>query len=94
MLRIARIVFFVARRRAMASGSPSAVYKMYKILEPLQKEGTINLTLDQIRLQFEKEYGIPLTPDAIRSAEPFTQPTQQEVHEESLYILQRKASVS
>ncbi|KAJ7262967.1 hypothetical protein C8J57DRAFT_445437 [Mycena rebaudengoi] len=89
-----RIVFLVARRRAMASGSPSAVYTMYKIIESLQKEGTTNLTLDQIRRQFEKEYGIPLTPDAIQSAEPFTQPTQQEVDEESLYILQREASVS
>ncbi|KAJ7262955.1 hypothetical protein C8J57DRAFT_1334326, partial [Mycena rebaudengoi] len=89
-----RIVFLVARRRAMASGSPSAVYTMYKIIESLQKEGTTNLTLDQIRRQFEKEYGIPLTPDAIQSAEPFTQSTQQEVDEESLYILQREASVS
>jgi hypothetical protein len=78
----------------MASGSPSAVYTMYKIMEYLQKKGTINLTLDQIRRQFEKEYDIPLTPDAIRSAEPFTQPTQQEIDEESLYILQRAASVS
>ncbi|KAJ7259729.1 hypothetical protein C8J57DRAFT_1339037 [Mycena rebaudengoi] len=89
-----RIVFLVARRRAMASGSPPAIYMMYKIMEYLQKEATINLTPDQIRRQFEKEYGIPLTPNAFRSAEPFTQPTQQEVDEESLYILQREASVS
>ncbi|KAJ7259737.1 hypothetical protein C8J57DRAFT_1638813 [Mycena rebaudengoi] len=89
-----RIFFLVARRRAVASGSPSAVYTMYKIMEYLQKKGTINLILDQIRRQFEKEYNIPLTPDAVRSAEPFTQPTQQEIDEESLYIFQRAASVS
>ncbi|KAJ7259756.1 hypothetical protein C8J57DRAFT_1471947 [Mycena rebaudengoi] len=85
---------FFPRRRAMASGSPSAVYTMYKLWSTCKKKGTINLILDQIRRQFEKEYDIPLTPDAIRPAEPFTQPTQQEIDEESLYILQRAASVS
>ncbi|KAJ7176069.1 hypothetical protein C8R43DRAFT_1230303 [Mycena crocata] len=87
-----RLAFLVARRRAFASGSPSAVYAMYSILELCQRAGLVNLTLEQMRRQFEIEYGLSLAPDLITSGiQSFASPTKQEMDEEISYLLQRAA---
>ncbi|KAJ7782281.1 hypothetical protein DFH07DRAFT_764449 [Mycena maculata] len=57
------------------------------------KQGTINIPFEKIHRQFEIEYGLTITPDTIRSTEPFKEPTQQEINEQSMFILQREASV-
>ncbi|KAJ7209310.1 hypothetical protein GGX14DRAFT_395415 [Mycena pura] len=59
----AQMVFLVARRRAMASGSPPAVHMMFTIVKHQWKyvAGTPDMTLEQIRTQFEKEYHVKVT---------------------------------
>ncbi|KAJ7494900.1 hypothetical protein FB451DRAFT_1212823 [Mycena latifolia] len=89
----ARLLFLVARRRAMASGSLPAIYKMLEIIERQREEIGLNLTPEQIRRQFEIEYTISITPEAIQSAAPFDPPTTQELGEEHSYILQREATI-
>ncbi|KAF7378303.1 hypothetical protein MSAN_00255700 [Mycena sanguinolenta] len=80
------LMFYIARRRAMASGDLGAVCKMHSILQDLQRTGTVNLTADQIRDQLEREYRVVLVP-----AVPFgSPPTMQELNEEMDYALRRR----
>ncbi|KAJ7259029.1 hypothetical protein C8J57DRAFT_1234019 [Mycena rebaudengoi] len=81
----ARLVFLVARRRAMASGSLPAIYIMYTIMEYQERAGLHHLTLDRIRGQFEREYRVTITPSSIEAAGPFEPPTKQEPAEEEAY---------
>lgn len=76
----------------MASGSIPAIHFMFKILEAQLRDET-SITVDHVRRQFELEYGISITPNTLRAAEPFTPPTAQELDEERSYLLQRHASV-
>ncbi|KAF8155011.1 hypothetical protein K438DRAFT_1987237 [Mycena galopus ATCC 62051] len=90
----ARKFFLIARRRAMASGSLPAIYTMLEIIESQIED--CNLTMDQVRNQFELEYGLklPTSPAAIRAvAKDFERPTTQELDEELLYDKRRQASV-
>lgn len=75
----------------MASGSVTAVHKMYTILRS-QNHELYGITLDQIRGQFELEYGLKITPDTLRSADEWAPPTAQELEEEEDYLQQRHAS--
>ena len=78
----------------MASGSLPAIYKMIEIIEWQRDSGIeFNLTPEQIRKQFEIEYGISITPAAIAAAEELAPPTVRELVEEQGYIEQREASV-
>ncbi|KAJ7239061.1 hypothetical protein C8J57DRAFT_1246108 [Mycena rebaudengoi] len=59
----AQMVFLVARRRGMASGSPPAVHMMFTIVKHQWQHVTGNpdITLEQIRSQFEMEYRVTMT---------------------------------
>ncbi|KAF8202017.1 hypothetical protein K438DRAFT_1965467 [Mycena galopus ATCC 62051] len=90
----ARSYFLVARRRALASGSLPAIYKMLEIIKSQIEH--CNLTIEQVQRHFEHEYGIKMdaTPAAIISAvKGFEEPTEQELEEERLFDEQREASV-
>ncbi|KAJ6480065.1 hypothetical protein DFH09DRAFT_1214709 [Mycena vulgaris] len=86
-----RLVFLVARRRAMASGSPPAVYTMLNIVEDAQMRGFFDrdLTLEKIRRQFETEYRISTTEAGRRGANEYAPPTEQEIAEEWSYLQRR-----
>ncbi|KAJ7249851.1 hypothetical protein C8J57DRAFT_1521465 [Mycena rebaudengoi] len=92
----AQDVFLVARRRAMASGSVPAIHMMYSILNYGQEDGTTiyNISVEQVRRQFEIEYRVEITPATIHSAEPFVPPTAQELEQERRYLQQRLDSIS
>ncbi|KAJ7206573.1 hypothetical protein GGX14DRAFT_637636 [Mycena pura] len=87
----AQMVFLVARRRAMASGSPPAVHMMFTVVKHQWKyvAGTPDMTLEQIRSQFEKEYRVKVTEMGVEGAGAFVPPTQQELEEERRYLEQR-----
>ncbi|KAJ7462476.1 hypothetical protein FB451DRAFT_1180768 [Mycena latifolia] len=89
----ARLVFLVARRRAMASGSFSAIYMMLDILEYQQPLGLFDLTIYQLRRQFEKKYHITVSAAGKQAAGPFAPPTAQEFKEERAFLEQRMARV-
>ncbi|KAJ6492028.1 hypothetical protein C8R45DRAFT_190981 [Mycena sanguinolenta] len=89
----ARLIFLVARRRAMASGSLSAIYQMLSILEFEEDLGVRNFTHARYRRQLEKEYAIKITPAGRRAAGKFDPPTAQELKEEKQFLEQRWASV-
>ncbi|KAF8147926.1 hypothetical protein K438DRAFT_2027596 [Mycena galopus ATCC 62051] len=71
----ARLIFLVARRRAMASGSLPAIYKMLTILDSEEEMGLRNFTPAHYCRQFEKEYNIKITPESRREASEFASPT-------------------
>ncbi|KAJ7138376.1 hypothetical protein C8R44DRAFT_848189 [Mycena epipterygia] len=82
---VLRLVFLVARRRAMASGGRGAVCKMHDVLSRLQRAGVLDLTPEQITSQLEREYRVALSP-----AEPLgALPTAQEMCEELVYAGRR-----
>ncbi|KAJ7454589.1 hypothetical protein B0H11DRAFT_1926413 [Mycena galericulata] len=81
---VLRIVFLVARRRAMASGDPGAVRKMHDVLSRLQREGFVDLTPAQIRGQLEREYRM-----VISSGGYGARPTSREMLQELAYMGQR-----
>ncbi|KAJ7744068.1 hypothetical protein DFH07DRAFT_777222 [Mycena maculata] len=83
-----RAVFLVARRRAMASGSVPAIHTMFGIATYGAEDGVTihDVTIEQVRRQFEGDYRIEITPASIQSAEPFSQPTPQELEEERSYL--------
>ncbi|KAJ7799521.1 hypothetical protein B0H13DRAFT_2390985 [Mycena leptocephala] len=89
------VTFLVGRRRAMASGSVPAIHMMFAIAKYGEVAGVTiyNVTVDQIRRQFEMEYRVEITPANIRAAEPFAPPTPQELKEEREYLQQRLDSV-
>lgn len=89
---LAQLIFLVARRRAMASGSVPAIHKMFAILEYQEREEKRGITIDMIRRQFELEYQVTLTPSAMQSAERWISPTAQELSEERSFLQQRLAS--
>ncbi|KAJ6492071.1 hypothetical protein C8R45DRAFT_191394 [Mycena sanguinolenta] len=89
----ARLVFLVARRRAMASGSLAAIYQMLSILEFEEDLGMRDFTHARYRRQFEMEYAIKITPESRRAAGKFDPPTAQELKEEEQFLRQRWASV-
>ncbi|KAJ7690961.1 hypothetical protein B0H17DRAFT_1201318 [Mycena rosella] len=53
---VLRLMFLIARRRAMASGDRGAVGKMHDVLVRQQRAGVFDVTLLQIRGQLEREY--------------------------------------
>ncbi|KAJ7690989.1 hypothetical protein B0H17DRAFT_1201339 [Mycena rosella] len=78
---VLRLMFLIARRRAMASGDRGAVGKMHDVLVRQQRAGAFDVTLLQIPGQLEREYRVELT--AVMSlAAP---PTPQEMIEELEY---------
>ncbi|KAJ7494001.1 hypothetical protein FB451DRAFT_1491593 [Mycena latifolia] len=81
-----RLIFLIARRRAMASGDRGAVCKMYDVLDGLQRAGVINLTQAQIRGQLEREYRVSLDHAEGCHGPP---PTPMEVLEEMRFAHQR-----
>ncbi|KAF8164625.1 hypothetical protein K438DRAFT_2025256 [Mycena galopus ATCC 62051] len=87
----AQMVFLVARRRALASGSPPAVHMMFTIVKHQWQHATCNpdLTLDQIRCQLEKEYRVKVTEMGVEGAGEFLPPTRKELEEEQGYLEQR-----
>ncbi|KAJ7029906.1 hypothetical protein C8F04DRAFT_1115421 [Mycena alexandri] len=91
-----QLLFLVARRRAMASGSLPAIIVMLEILLPearfLQDLGN-KTSQEKIRAQLEHEYRVDLSPKAIAGAPPFRQPTMQECEEEIRFMKQRIASL-
>ncbi|KAJ7653941.1 hypothetical protein DFH06DRAFT_1330035 [Mycena polygramma] len=83
-----RVVFLVARRRAFASGDPVAVRKMFNLLRGQQRAGFVNLTVAQIRGQFEREFRLTLGPsEGMLPVTTFS--TTQEVNEEIGFAMQR-----
>ncbi|KAJ7184970.1 hypothetical protein C8R46DRAFT_1300677 [Mycena filopes] len=86
----AQIVFLVARRRAMASGSLAAVQMMVDIVGALYVAQLVSLTPDQIRRQFAIEYGAKITrEEGVVGAGPWMWPTKQELDEERAFLKQR-----
>ncbi|KAJ6506064.1 hypothetical protein DFH09DRAFT_1334895 [Mycena vulgaris] len=75
----ARLVFLVPRQRAMESGSSTAIYMMLSIIEYQDPAGVYNLTLDQIRGQFEREYRMTVTATWRRAAADFKSPSATEL---------------
>ncbi|KAJ7617032.1 hypothetical protein FB45DRAFT_1104122 [Roridomyces roridus] len=67
---VADIEFLVARRRAMATGDLSAIHQMRVLATWNQMAMGPNseVTPDQIRRQFEKEYNVVLTPETAEKA--------------------------
>ncbi|KAJ7264375.1 hypothetical protein C8J57DRAFT_1230847 [Mycena rebaudengoi] len=74
------------------SSAPPAIHMMYHIVEFQERLGLHELTLDQNRDQFEREYRVKITPDMIKAAGPFSPPTQQELDEEESYYLHSASS--
>ncbi|KAJ7496284.1 hypothetical protein B0H11DRAFT_2000425 [Mycena galericulata] len=87
----ARLLFLVARRRAMASGSLPAIHKMMEVIE--WQIHLMNLSMEQVKRQFEIEYAISITSSAIQSAEAFAWPSEDEFKEEMEYSDRREVSV-
>ncbi|KAJ6575637.1 hypothetical protein DFH09DRAFT_1311696 [Mycena vulgaris] len=81
----AKLVFLVARRRAMAAGSLAAIYMMLKILEYHEPPAEFDLTIEQIRRQLEKEYNVTLSDVGPQAERAFKPPTAQEVEEEKIH---------
>ncbi|KAJ6586021.1 hypothetical protein B0H19DRAFT_1060192 [Mycena capillaripes] len=81
-------IFLVARRRAMASGSLSAVALMLQMLQDQQRDSEYT-TPEGIQRQLEREYRVDLSPAALARAPPFAPPTREEWEEEGLYCEQR-----
>ncbi|KAJ6467837.1 hypothetical protein C8R45DRAFT_1171325 [Mycena sanguinolenta] len=82
-----RLIFFVARRRAMGSGDRGAVCKLNDILQGLRRQGFVKFTEQQIRHQLEREYRVVLSPPPnVWGAAP----TPQEIMEEMEYMERRK----
>ncbi|KAJ7764220.1 hypothetical protein B0H16DRAFT_1718159 [Mycena metata] len=89
----AQIIFLVARRRAMADGSPAAVNKMFAILRDGCLRGDFNLTLQLISHQLETEYRVKIEGTAgVVGAGAFASPTKRELEEEREYRRQRIAT--
>ncbi|KAJ6467066.1 hypothetical protein C8R47DRAFT_1078783 [Mycena vitilis] len=88
----ARDVFFVARRRPVASSSLPAIHLMYTIVLDGTLNGYYTLTLEQIRRQFEREYRVAITPATLRAAPPFEPLTAQELMEEREYLQMRRCA--
>ncbi|KAF7358798.1 hypothetical protein MSAN_01219100 [Mycena sanguinolenta] len=90
----ARPIFLVARRRAMASGSLSAIFKMLESLELEEDSGIRTWTHARYRREFEMEYNIKIMPEIIREAKgKFSPPTATELQEEE-FLRWRWASVA
>ncbi|KAJ6492064.1 hypothetical protein C8R45DRAFT_1212913 [Mycena sanguinolenta] len=89
----ARLVFLVAQRTAMASGSVPAIYQMLAILEFEEDLGVRDFTHARYRCQFEREYAVKVTLEGRWAAGKFDPPTAQELKEEEQFLRQRWASV-
>ncbi|KAF7343171.1 MYND domain protein [Mycena venus] len=92
----AQLVFLVARRRAMASGSLPAIIVMLEILlrdaRRLEGRGE-NISQEKVRAQLEREYRVDLSAKTIAMAPLFVQATMQECEEELRFMKQRIASL-
>ncbi|KAJ7578595.1 hypothetical protein C8J56DRAFT_1030928 [Mycena floridula] len=73
-----KMMFLVARRRAMASGSPAAVYCMFQVLEHFIKHHDVGITIELVRRQLEQDYNLSLEHPVAR----FLRPTMDELTEE------------
>ncbi|KAJ7802296.1 hypothetical protein B0H14DRAFT_2614442 [Mycena olivaceomarginata] len=72
----ARLIFLIASRRAMASGSLSSIYKMVEILGWQLEYSTI--TMEQVRREFELEYKAKVDTRQVaieRAVKDFADPT-------------------
>ncbi|KAJ6549333.1 hypothetical protein DFH09DRAFT_620491 [Mycena vulgaris] len=74
-----------------ASESLPAVHMMLNIVESAQRERSLDLTLEQVRRQFETEYRVSTTETARLAAGEFALPTPHELEEEWSYLQQRMA---
>jgi hypothetical protein len=90
----AKLTFLVARRRAMASGSLPAIYKMLSIIEFEAAMGLHDIINTRSLRQLEKDYNIKITEEARRVAGAFEPSTAQELKEEEQFLRQRWASVA
>ncbi|KAJ6462473.1 hypothetical protein C8R45DRAFT_1178080 [Mycena sanguinolenta] len=90
-----QLIFFVARRRAIALGDLSAVNTMLSILHCMRLRGQLNLTSQQIVSQFEKEYGVEIRSGVgVVGAGEYSLSTEQEKDEEREFHRQRLAAAS
>ncbi|KAJ7458571.1 hypothetical protein FB451DRAFT_1273482 [Mycena latifolia] len=89
----AQMVFLVARRRAMASGDASAIYMILRIVEYQKPFVPLDLTSEQFRGQFEREYRVTISEAGRQAAGPFAPPTDKELEEERGFLEQRLALV-
>ncbi|KAJ6525001.1 hypothetical protein B0H19DRAFT_1199624 [Mycena capillaripes] len=91
-----QLVFLVARRHAMASGSLPAIIMMLEILlreaRRLNDRGE-NISQEKVRAQLEREYRVDLSAKSIATAAPFVQATMQECEEELRFMEQRISSL-
>lgn len=58
---------------------------MLAIIEEAYDSAVLGISMDQIRRQFEMEYGVNINDNTIESAGPYAVPTHQELSEEELY---------
>ncbi|KAJ7605203.1 hypothetical protein FB45DRAFT_1042651 [Roridomyces roridus] len=91
----ADIEFLVARRRAMATGDLSTIHQMRVLAtwNQLAMGPDSEVTPDQIRRQFEKEYNVVLTPETAEKAGKYKAATKKEKEEEREFYRRRLASV-
>ncbi|KAJ7168784.1 hypothetical protein C8R46DRAFT_1218177 [Mycena filopes] len=82
-----RLLFLVARRRAMASGDPTAVAKMHAVLHGFRD--AFGLTAEQIRRQLEREYRVTLP--AVPTGPFGPLPTPAEIGDEMRDVRRREA---
>ncbi|KAF8186219.1 hypothetical protein K438DRAFT_1765536 [Mycena galopus ATCC 62051] len=80
-------------RRAMASGSFPAIYKMLTILES-QDEMVGKDFSPAYHHQFEEEYNIKIAPESRREAGKFASPTAEDLHEEEEFLRRRYAIIA
>ncbi|KAJ7589584.1 hypothetical protein C8J56DRAFT_939011 [Mycena floridula] len=80
-----KLEFLVARRRAMTSGSPSAVYRMFQILQTISCLTAV-VSIEAIRRQLEREYRVCLDPTP---NEIYSPATPNELDEELEFSRQR-----
>ncbi|KAF7311695.1 putative MYND domain protein [Mycena indigotica] len=92
----AKVQFFVARRRAMATGSPAAVAKMMTVLHQAQRDEGLDVPFDTVIAQFVREYEIAPWAgweQVAEAARDFPPPTQEEKIEEQKYRIERMLRV-
>ncbi|KAJ7577420.1 hypothetical protein C8J56DRAFT_367010 [Mycena floridula] len=81
-----RMIFLVARRRALISRSPPAIYRMLQLLQEQSVESNSHLSLETMIRQLEREYLVPLRPPP---TETFESPTLEELSEEWEFLMRR-----
>ncbi|KAJ7577397.1 hypothetical protein C8J56DRAFT_970759 [Mycena floridula] len=81
-----RMVFLVARRRALISGSPAAVHRMFEIIKEQDTYCTLDIPMENIMKQLEREYTMSFKSPI---SQPFNSPTAAELSEEWQFLVER-----